>query len=334
MEIIFSEINNTGVVKLNRPKALNALNLDMAKKLSEKISAWEQNNDISQILLLGEGKHFCAGGDVKALCTSKNNNKLKKEFFQVEYKLNYQISKFSKKFISLWQGVVMGGGVGLSIYGNDRLATINTKFAMPETAIGFFPDVGGSFFLSNLPNNFGKFLGLTGSIIGINELLYFGLATKYYDYGKLELVKNQITANKNIIDEKFIVEENTEYLSNVNLINQIFNGNINGIFNNLRDLNTEFGNKILSKLVSKCPMSLAVTDKLIDKAKGKSLKECLEMEFQLSQKIVYRDDFDKGINSVLIAKDHKPDWKPRNIDEINMKDLEKYFEIHTDKLYL
>ena len=121
---------------------------------------------------------------------------------------------------------------------------------------------------------------------------------------------------------------------NMNLINELFNGNIQTIITNLKSHNSEFSKKILDILLVKCPMSLAISTKLIDDAKGKSLKECLETEFQLSQKIVYRSDFDNGVNSVLISKDHNPIWEPSKIDEINIEDLDFYFETHTENLYL
>ena len=228
----------------------------------------------------------------------------------------------------------MGGGVGLSIYGDHRLATDNSKFAMPESAIGFFPDVGGSYFLSNLPGNIGKYIGLTGEVLGLNELIFFGLATHYFKSNKIEDVKEKFITRGEISHDNFEVKNDTYLIKNMNLINELFNGNIQTIIANLKSHNSEFSKKILDILLAKCPMSLAISTKLIDDAKGKSLKECLETEFQLSQKIVYRSDFDNGVNSVLISKDHNPIWEPSKIDEINIEDLDFYFETHTENLYL
>ena len=334
MDIVFSETNQTGIIKLNRPKALNALNLEMAKKFHDKLLEWEEKDNILRVLLVGEGKHFCAGGDVKSLVLAGKENSLKHDFFKIEYKLNYLISQFSKEFLSVWNGVVMGGGVGLSIYGDHRLATDNSKFAMPESAIGFFPDVGGSYFLSNLPGNIGKYIGLTGEVLGLNELIFFGLATHYFKNNKIEDVKEKFITRGEISHDNFEVKNDTYLIKNMNLINELFNGNIQTIISNLKSHNSEFSKKILDILLVKCPMSLAISTKLIDDAKGKSLKECLETEFQLSQKIVYRSDFDNGVNSVLISKDHNPIWEPSKIDEINIEDLDFYFETHTENLYL
>ena len=334
MDIVFTETNQTGIIKLNRPKALNALNLEMAKKFHDKLLEWEEKDNILRVLLVGEGKHFCAGGDVKSLVLAGKENSLKHDFFKIEYKLNYLISQFSKEFLSVWNGVVMGGGVGLSIYGDHRLATDNSKFAMPESAIGFFPDVGGSYFLSNLPGNIGKYIGLTGEVLGLNELIFFGLATHYFKNNKIEDVKENYITSGVILHDNFEVENDTYLIKNMNLINELFNGNIQTIISNLKNHNSDFSKKILDILLVKCPMSLAISTKLIDDAKGKSLKECLETEFQLSQKIVYRSDFDNGVNSVLISKDHNPIWEPSKIDEINIEDLDFYFETHTENLYL
>ena len=334
MEIIFLEKNNTGIITLNRPKALNALNIDMAKIFSEKLQEWNENVNIQRVLLIGEGKHFCAGGDVKSLYLTKNENNFKEEFFRIEYKLNYLISQFKKEYLSIWNGVVMGGGVGLSIYGDHRMATDNTKFAMPETSIGFFPDVGASYFLSNLPKNVGKFIGLTGQILEVNDLIYLGLATDYFKIENLELLKNNYINSGELIRENFEVSNDTELIKNIELINLMFEGNLNEIISNLENNKSQFSSKILDIIYKKCPMSLYVSTKLINEAKGKSLKECLEIEYQLSQKLVYRSDFDNGVNTVLVTKDHNPQWSPAKIDQINTEELNKYFETHTEKLYL
>ena len=334
MDILFSEIDQTGIIKLNRPKALNALNLEMAKKFYDKLLEWEENNNISRVILYGEGKHFCAGGDVKSLVLAGKKNQLKYDFFKIEYQLNYLISQFSKEFLSIWNGVVMGGGVGLSIYGDHRLVTDNSKFAMPEASIGFFPDVGGSYFLSNLPDNIGKYVGLTGDVLSVNELIFFGLATHYINLNDIEDVKENFINNGNILSDNYEVENDTNIIRNIDQINELFDGNIKKIIANLKNNNSEFSKKILDILSNKCPMSLAITTKLIDDAKGRSLKECLEIEFQLSQKIVYRDDFDNGVTSLLISKDHNPIWQPSNIDKINIDELNNYFESDTESLYL
>ena len=322
MEIIFEVKNSTGIITLNRPKALNALNLNMAIQFSAKLKEWEDDNKIERVLLLGEGKHFCAGGDVKSVHLSGPFSKLKEEFFSKEYSLNLQIKNFPKPYMSIWHGVVMGGGVGLSIYGDYRIVTDNTKFAMPETSIGFFPDVGGSFFLAKLGNNLGKYLGLTGDLVQSKDLLNFNLATHYCPDNKIDNLINQYIVDGSIINYEI---ESSSFFTNEKLdfINNNFSGNIHEIFNNIQAVNDQFG--LLDKLQHKCPMSLAVTALLLKDSSNRSLKDCLEMEYRLSQKMTNRHDFGEGIQAVLIKKHHNPKWKPSSINEININELDKLF---------
>ena len=322
MEIIFEVKNSTGIITLNRPKALNALNLNMAIQFSDKLKEWEDDDTIERVLLLGEGNHFCAGGDVKSVHLSGPFSELKRDFFSKEYTLNLQIKNFPKPYLSIWQGVVMGGGVGLSIYGDYRIATNSTKFAMPETSIGFFPDVGGSFFLSKLANNLGKYLGLTGEIVQGKDLLNFNLATHYCPENKINNLISQFITDGSITNYEI---ENSSFFTDEKLdfIDKNFSGDIHEIFNNIQNINNQ--DSLLEKLQKKCPMSLAVTALLIKESRNRSLKNCLEIEYRLSQKMINRHDFGEGIQAVLVEKHHNPKWQPRSIDEINIYELDKLF---------
>ena len=322
MDIIFNIKGSTGIIILNRPKYLNALNLSMAEQFSDKLREWEQSDKIERVLLRGEGNHFCAGGDVKSVHLSGEYSQLKREFFSKEYSLNLQIKNFSKPYLSIWKGVVMGGGVGLSIYGDYRIATESTKFAMPETSIGFFPDVGGSFFLSKLQNNIGKYIGLTGEVINSEDLLNFGLATHYCPESKMDDLIENYTLDGSITN----YETTTSSLfsnEKLDFINKNFSGDIYEIFKNLETANNQ--ETLFNKLWNKCPMSLAVTAMLIENSNNKTLKECLEIEYRLSQKMTNRHDFGEGIEAVLIAKHHNPKWKPISIKEIDKYELENLF---------
>ena len=322
MEILFEVKNSTGIITLNRPKALNALNLNMAIQLSNKLKEWEVDDAVERVLLLGEGKHFCAGGDVKSVHLSGPFSELKREFFSKEYSLNLQINNFSKPYMSIWQGVVMGGGVGLSIYGDYIIATDSTKFAMPETSIGFFPDVGASFFLSKIENNIGKYLGLTGELIQGKDLLNFNLATHYCPEKKIDDLINQFIIDGSITNYEI---ENSSFFTDEKLdfIDKNFSGDIHEIFNNIQNVNNQ--DDLLEKLQKKCPMSLAVTTLLIKNSNNRSLKNCLEIEYRLSQKMTNRHDFGEGIQAVLIEKHHNPKWQPKTIDEINNTELSSLF---------
>ncbi len=331
MEIKFEIIRSTGVITLNRPQALNALNIEMAEQFSETLNKWSADKKIKRVLLKGEGNHFCAGGDVKKVHLSGNKSNLKKNFFSTEYKLNYEIYNFPKPYMSIWNGVVMGGGVGLSIYGDYRIVTDTTKFAMPETAIGFFPDVGGSYFLSRLKNNIGLFLGLTGYILNANEILSLELGTHYCPINELDNLIDEYISKGTINNFIKTPLDNSSILINTNLISECFDGNIKDILNKIK--NSSLNDKLYQNIINKCPMSLFVTNELIKKGRKKSLKECLEMEFNLSQKMVYRNDFNQGIDAVLISKTHKPKWDPELLEDINLNEVESFFEENKNQLF-
>ena len=332
--IIFQEKNETGIILLNNPKVLNALNLEMAELFFSKLNEWQYNNNIKRILLKGSGKAFCAGGDVKSMFLSSGVSDLKKIFLFKEYKLNYAISQFTKPYLSIWDGIVMGGGAGLSIYGNARIATENAKFAMPETAIGFFPDVGSSYFLSRIPNNLGLYLGLTGDVIGAKEMLFLGLATHFHYSNNIGNVEQNYINNGLVSFSENIETTDSELLNNIKFIEETFVGDIHSILKILKQSKLEFAKKNFDRLMNRCPMSLAVTVELLGRAKKLSLKECLEMEFQLSQNVVYRDDFNNGVEAVLVTKTHNPTWYPKSIHDINYDEVKKLFQIHTEKLGL
>ena len=332
--IIFQEKNETGIILLNNPKVLNALNLEMAELFFSKLNQWQNNNNIKRVLVKGEGKAFCAGGDVKSMFFSSGVSDLKKIFLFKEYKLNYAINQFTKPYLSIWDGIVMGGGAGLSIYGNARIATENAKFAMPETAIGFFPDVGGSYFLSRIPNNLGLYLGLTGDVIVAKEMLFLELATHFHYSKNIGNVEQNYINNGLVSYTENIEKTDSKLLNNIKFIEETFVGDIHSILKKLKQSKLEFAKKKFDHLMNRCPMSVAITVELLNRAKKLSLKECLEMEFQLSQNVVYRDDFNNGIEAVLVTKTYNPTWNPKSIHDINYDEVKKLFQIHTEKLGL
>jgi enoyl-CoA hydratase/carnithine racemase len=284
--------------------------------------------------LFGEGKYFCAGGDVKSLFLSSGKNKLKKKFFQKEYLLNNTINEFGKSYLSIWDGIVMGGGVGLSIYGNYRLASEKAKFAMPETAIGFFPDVGGSYFLSKLKKGIGLYLGLTGKVCNARDMMDLGLATHYIPSEMIKKVKEKYIQDGKINTSNYYPDMSSEITENQTFIEDIFQGTIKEIMNKLKICNNKFGQNLYSRLLTRCPMSLVITTNLLTLCESKTLRECLSIEYQLSQHMVYRDDFNNGVDSILVSKNHAPQWKPSSINKINYDEVNKMFEPSDERLYL
>jgi len=332
--IEFSIKSTTGMIKLNRPDSLNALNFDMVNEFYDQLLRWKQDETIKQILLFGHGKGLCAGGDVKSLFLSSNKNNLKKKFFKIEYRLNNAINEFTKPHLSIWDGIVMGGGIGLSIYGNMRLATEKAKFAMPETAIGFFPDVGGSYFLSRLQKGIGLYIGLTGKACNARDLMDLGLATHYFPSNELSPTIEKYIEEENLNQSNYYPEMSSEITENKNFIEDTFIGNIDKIMNILKNTSIEFGKQLYHHLLTRCPMSLVVTARLIEKAKNKSLQKCLEMEYQLCQHMVYRNDFNNGVDAILVSKNHKPKWHPKSLKDINVDEVEKLFKFHTENILI
>jgi enoyl-CoA hydratase/carnithine racemase len=311
---------------------MNALNLEMVELFFDKLKKWKIDSSIKRILLVGEGKALCAGGDVKSLYLSTNRSNLKKLFLKKEYTLNYAINQFTKPFLSIWNGFVMGGGIGISIYGSARLATEKVKLAMPETAIGFFPDVGGSYFLSRLSKGIGLYLGLTGHIMNATETLSLGLATHYQKSDRVLSIQQEYINKGNIQDTKQRPLEQSQILENQEFIQNTFHDDLLSIMKRLDHSSSSFAKKTYAHLATRCPMSLAVTTELLKRAESLSLKDCLKMEYQLSQHIVHRNDFNEGVNNVLVSKKHNPKWNPSTINDIDFKEVESLFDPHVEPL--
>ena len=335
--INFYEKNNTGVITLNRSAALNALNLKMAVAFKKKLNQWKKNKHIEGVILKSNGKAFCAGGDIKSICLAGKNSNLKKNFFKNEYELNYAIKSFPKPYLSLWNGIVMGGGVGLSVYGNYRISTLNTKFAMPESAIGFFPDVGTSYIFSRMQNSMGLYLGLTGHVLNYFETYKLGLSNYFINEKDLHKVEEYFINYKKIDNKltKNIPYYKSNLLKNQKLINNYFSSmNIETIFNNLYKDGSIFAKNILNHLSKRCPFSLALTCKQFKIAKKSSFKKCLHMDYYLSQIMTSRSDFINGVNEVLIKKTHNQKWNLSSFQKINDK-IDKYFNnMSTKKIIL
>ena len=222
-EVIIKKHNSTIVLTLNRERVLNALNLNMVRILYKNILLWKKDDSVSGVLIQGAGeKSFCAGGDIVSVYHEKNNknNSLSHDFFKEEYLLNYEISNFEKPWVSMLNGIAMGGGLGLSVHGSHRIISEKTMAAMPETAIGLFPDVGGGYFLSRMKDSLGVYLALTGNIIDADNAMYSGIGTHF--------IENKLV--KSFIDEFLKLENYTIDKVNSLLTNYKNKKNINPTF--------------------------------------------------------------------------------------------------------
>lgn len=306
-DVLFEIKNDVGVITLNRPKALNALNTSMVKKIIPKLREYESK--VRMVIVQGAGgKAFCAGGDVKSITENgvgATSLKIGTTFFKYEYSMNSIIGKYKVPYISLIDGITMGGGVGISVHGKYRVATEKTLFAMPETAIGLFCDVGGSHILSRLEKNLGVLLGLTGYRLKGSDVAKAGIATHYINSSKIESLKAKLIDD--VRDPEIILKENTDDLNTLNFTLEPYLEKINSIFSNekvetivdaLRKDNSEWSQDILKTLHEVSPTGLKITRKEILNGKNLSLDECLIMEHRLAYRCVeakYSADFYEGL---------------------------------------
>jgi len=320
--IKFDEINNTGIITLQRPKALNALNLEMIIDIKEKLIFWKSKDSIHKILIKSEGKAFCAGGDIKAICLADTTSNLREDFFKEEYKLNNMIFSYPKIITSIWDGIVMGGGVGISLYGKNRIITEKTMLGMPESAIGFIPDVGSSYILSRMEDSVGLYLGLTGYVLNHFETYKLKLGNYFILSKNIKNFEYEYIYNNSSIEDhqNQITETESNIINNSKLIKKHFcSFDIEEIFKSLKSEKNSFTNETINHLINRCPTSLALTCKMFDKAKKLNFRQCLEMDFYLSQLMIQRDDFNNGVTEVLINKKKNTKWNPSSTVNINKK---------------
>ncbi len=337
-EVIFEQENGTLIITLNREKVLNALNLNMVRRLYQSILEWKKNDKISGVLIKGSGeKAFCAGGDIVSIFNEKNKigSTLSHDFFKEEYILNFEISNFGKPWISLLDGITMGGGLGLSVHGSHRLVTEKTRAAMPETAIGLFPDVGGGYFLSRMPGYLGSYLALTGSIIDGANSIYSGIGTHFLKHDNTDFFIKKLLSLKRYsiedIDEILLSFDFKDAVSpslenEISIINDNFCfDNIQSIFSSLEKKDSDWGKEKLNILSAKSPTSMGVALQQLSMAKNLTLKDCLSMEFRICQTMMKKTDFYEGVRANLVDKDRKPNWNPKSVSELDKSIIDEHF---------
>ncbi len=335
-EIAFRRAGAGGFVTFTRAKALNALTLGMIRAYEPTLAEWAKDPNLRHVVQWGEGgKSFCAGGDVRAVCdaglAAKRSGKadpLTRDFFFEEYRLNRRLARFPKPIVSLVDGICMGGGVGLSVHGRYRVATERTLFAMPESAIGLFPDVGGSFFLPRLAGRMGDFLGLTGERIKAADMLHLGLATHYVESAKLpELIAALEGEAADGVLKRFASDPGPATLPALQAqIDRCFAPRtVEGILAALDAEGSEWAGKLAARLRKMSPTSLKVSLRQMEQGAALSIEDALRMEFRLVQRCMAADDFYEGIRAVLIDKDHAPKWKPASLGEVSDADVARYF---------
>ncbi|KAG5310273.1 HIBCH protein, partial [Acromyrmex insinuator] len=334
-EIITKEIGDNGIIVLNRPKMLNSINMSMVQKIYSILKQWESSKKLVIIEGIGE-KAFCAGGDVKALTLLLNEPTgyvQSQKFCKTVYTLNHLIGTYKKPYIAIIDGITMGGGVGLSVHGKYRIATEKTLFAMPETAIGLFPDVGTTYFLSRLEGRLGLYLGLTGQRLKGFDVFLAGIATHFVPSEKLADLKHDLFALCEVdiepILNKYQQNLNHEFslAPHMSQIENCFSApTIEEIIERLKKDNSDWAQKNIEILLKMSPSSLKITKKAIDEGKEKSLADCLKIEYRLACAALSRNsDFYEGVRALLVDKDQKPIWKPSSLANVTDEYVNRRF---------
>lgn len=316
-----------GRLHLNRPEVLNSLDLDMVRKIARDVEALEGNPAVRAIALTGEGRALCAGGDIKMIWQSGRSAPEKAlAFWAEEYRLNARINHLSKPWLALMDGICMGGGVGLSVHGSHRVVTERTKFAMPETGIGYFPDVGGTWALARAPRRLGFWIGLTGASIGAADTIAAGLADTMVPSDAIPALLSDIASGRSVdaaLAAHAVDPGRSTLTENAELIDDIFGiPDMGGIFTALRDDGSDFAMATMSHLERKSPTSLVLTLHLMREAqRSASLEMCLDREYAADAAILSGHDFYEGVRAAVMDKDRNPVWSPARLDEIDQPAL-------------
>jgi len=333
-EVLIQRRGPAGHVSLDRPKALHALTQPMCEAMSEALLAWRGDDTLQAVILdHAQGRGFCAGGDVALVRKSalEDGGKAGRAFFHAEYRLNHLLFTYPVPVIAFMDGVTMGGGVGLALPARYRIATENTLFAMPEGAIGLFPDVGAGWYLPRLPGEIGKFLALTGARLDGAECLWAGLATHYLASESLAEAKQRILADPanadGTLDELAVEPPQPRLAGNAERIDRLFAGaTLEEIEAALTADPSEWAAKELKAVTGKCPASAKVALRQFAEGAGKTdFAEEMEMEYRIASRMIMRGDFAEGVRAVLVDKDGSPKWQPERAEGVTEDILEAIF---------
>ncbi|QHO76210.1 3-hydroxyisobutyryl-CoA hydrolase [Bradyrhizobium sp. CCBAU 051011] len=335
-----------GIIRLNRPKAINAVTLEMFHDVDKALDVFEADPAIAVIVLEGAGERgLCAGGDIRALWeSSKVKGDLGKILWRDEYILNARIKKFPKPYVAFMDGIVMGGGVGLSAHSSHRVVTEKTKLAMPEVGLGFFPDVGGTWLLSQSPGEIGTYFGLTGQTMNGPDAIHAKFADTVVPSSKLPALREALTKVqpgttsadvRKLIDGFSTGETAGPVAAQQAKIDALFSHDrMEDIVAALQRDGSDFAQATSQTLSEKSPRGMVVTLKLLRLArKSNSLEECLVREYRAALEVFASDDFREGVRAAVIDKDRNPKWSPPRIEDVTPAMIAPYFaEIGADEL--
>ena len=332
-EILITREGAAAFLSLNRPGALHALTLEMCHEMSSALSEWRDDPGVETVIIdHAEGRGFCAGGDIAFLRNSALNDggTSGRKFFHDEYQLNHQIFTYAKPVVAFMDGITMGGGVGIAQPAKFRVATENTRLAMPETGIGLFPDVGGGWYLSRLPGRIGQFLALTGARLDGAECKWAGLATHYLPHDQLNEAKARIAAGHEpgrVLAALAATPPLARIEANAALIAKHFaSDRFEDIIASLEAEDSDWAAKELATLRTKSPQTCKVAlRQLHDSAALPDFAANMAMEYRIASRVLTLPDFAEGVRAVIVDKDNAPKWNPATPELVTADLIDRIF---------
>jgi enoyl-CoA hydratase len=333
-DVLTSVDRGVGRIRLNRPKAIHALTTAMCEAMSAALLKWRNDDNVEAVLIdHAEGRGFCAGGDVVMLARSGSEDASEaKRFFFAEYRLNHLLFTYPKPTMAIMNGITMGGGVGISLPCDHRIATENTRFAMPETSIGLFPDVGGGWYLPRLPGQVGQFMALTGARLDGAECKFLGLATHYVEQARLEEMVDRIAKSparvQGALGAAATTPPDARIESNLAAIGRLFaSDRLEDIIAALDAEDSDWARSERATLGTKSPLSCKVSLRLLAEGELRtSFADEMRAEYALASRVVRTHDFREGVHALLIDKHNQPQWDPATPEEVTDEMLDVLFE--------
>lgn len=336
---VLTEVDaSVGVITLNRPKAINSLNQQMVDALSDILTRWADDDAVRAVVLSGAGQRgLCAGGDVVSIYHSARKDGVEaRRFWRDEYRLNAQIADFSKPYVAVMDGIVMGGGVGVSAHANTRVVTDTSKIAMPEVGIGFIPDVGGVYLLSRAPGGLGLYAALTGAPFSGADAIAMGFADHYLPHGDVDAFRLAIVADgvSSALDKYAVEPPPSALAAQRDWIDGCFAGDtVEDMIAALRGQDAGPANDAADLIATRSPIALSVTLEAVRRAAAlETLKDVLVQDYRVSSASLRSHDLVEGIRAQLIDKDRNPKWSPAQLAAVTAADVEAYFAPVDDDL--
>jgi enoyl-CoA hydratase len=338
-DILFERRGAAGIVTLNRPQALNAVTHDMVRALARRLARWAADAAVTRVIIRAAGERaFSAGGDIRALYELGRSGRQAEmlTFWRDEYPLNALIKRYPKPYVALIDGIVMGGGVGVSVHGSHRVAGDRFSFAMPEVGIGFFPDVGAAWFLPRIAGELGTWCALTGDRLKTADALAAGIATHHVRSERFAELTDALCGNVPV-DAVLgaFAEPAGEGTANRGAIDRLFAGDrVEDILGRLDAAGDAWAARTAAMMRTKSPLSLKIALAQVRRGRDWSFEQCMRHEFRIVSRIVYGHDFYEGVRAVIVDKDNAPRWKPAALGDVSDADVERHFAPLADELVL